>query len=159
MCIRDSVSLYCGALAVVITLAHDRYLVSLFIWGSGSLSVIGWTPLHDLLIKLLLTSIPLIWLLRPLEVIEIGDSSTQAVGINVTAIRLFAICVASAIAAFVTASVGVIGFVGLCAPLIARLSGARRFRTRLLWSAVIGCLLYTSPSPRDATLSRMPSSA
>ena len=23
----------------------------------------------------------------------------------------------------------------------------------------IGCLLYTSPSPRDATLSRMPSSA
>ena len=26
-----------------------------------------------------------------------------------------------------------------------------------LWSA--SCLLYTSPSPRDATLSRMPSSA
>ena len=26
-------------------------------------------------------------------------------------------------------------------------------------SAVAGCLLYTSPSPRDATLSRMPSSA
>ena len=25
--------------------------------------------------------------------------------------------------------------------------------------AVISCLLYTSPSPRDATLSRMPSSA
>ena len=24
---------------------------------------------------------------------------------------------------------------------------------------VFGCLLYTSPSPRDATLSRMPSSA
>ena len=24
---------------------------------------------------------------------------------------------------------------------------------------VVGCLLYTSPSPRDATLSRMPSSA
>ena len=26
-------------------------------------------------------------------------------------------------------------------------------------NAIIGCLLYTSPSPRDATLSRMPSSA
>ena len=24
---------------------------------------------------------------------------------------------------------------------------------------ILGCLLYTSPSPRDATLSRMPSSA
>ena len=27
------------------------------------------------------------------------------------------------------------------------------------WSACYTCLLYTSPSPRDATLSRMPSSA
>ena len=26
-------------------------------------------------------------------------------------------------------------------------------------TGLIGCLLYTSPSPRDATLSRMPSSA
>ena len=26
-------------------------------------------------------------------------------------------------------------------------------------NVLIGCLLYTSPSPRDATLSRMPSSA
>ena len=33
---------------------------------------------------------------------------------------------------------------------------------RCIWTAVmliITCLLYTSPSPRDATLSRMPSSA
>ena len=28
-----------------------------------------------------------------------------------------------------------------------------------LYEREIGCLLYTSPSPRDATLSRMPSSA
>ena len=29
----------------------------------------------------------------------------------------------------------------------------------VLTDALQGCLLYTSPSPRDATLSRMPSSA
>ena len=29
----------------------------------------------------------------------------------------------------------------------------------LVFYGAIGCLLYTSPSPRDATLSRMPSSA
>ena len=28
-----------------------------------------------------------------------------------------------------------------------------------VWLALIGCLLYTSPSPRDGLLSRMPSSA
>ena len=31
--------------------------------------------------------------------------------------------------------------------------------TALLTLLGVGCLLYTSPSPRDATLSRMPSSA
>ena len=45
--------------------------------------------------------------------------------------------------------------------------GVSEFAARF-WSAVLGtgsvvltylCLLYTSPSPRDATLSRMPSSA
>ena len=30
---------------------------------------------------------------------------------------------------------------------------------RPIWIYVGSCLLYTSPSPRDATLSRMPSSA
>ena len=35
---------------------------------------------------------------------------------------------------------------------------AGRYRQRLL-KQLVACLLYTSPSPRDATLSRMPSSA
>ena len=38
--------------------------------------------------------------------------------------------------------------------LIAGILAAQSFQTR-----ITGCLLYTSPSPRDATLSRMPSSA
>ena len=32
-------------------------------------------------------------------------------------------------------------------------------RRRLILAVLLACLLYTSPSPRDATLSRMPSSA
>ena len=31
--------------------------------------------------------------------------------------------------------------------------------TFYVWSSIISCLLYTSPSPRDRTRSRMPSSA
>ena len=38
-------------------------------------------------------------------------------------------------------------------------NGSReRIRNQRQWDALV-CLLYTSPSPRDATLSRMPSSA
>ena len=135
------VSLYCGALSVVVTLANDRYLVGLFVWGSGSLSVTGWEAVTDLLVRVVLAALPLLWLWRPLEVLEIGDAASQGVGVGVTQLRGIAVAIAVLIAAFVTASVGVIGFIGLCAPLIARLAGARRFRERILWSAAIGALL------------------
>ena len=39
------------------------------------------------------------------------------------------------------------------------LSGGQRQRVLLARALYQDCLLYTSPSPRDATLSRMPSSA
>ena len=39
------------------------------------------------------------------------------------------------------------------------LQGRFKVVGQVLLGAFIGCLLYTSPSPRDATLSRMPSSA
>ena len=39
------------------------------------------------------------------------------------------------------------------------MSDGNELTSDLLPTRVMGCLLYTSPSPRDATLSRMPSSA
>ena len=41
---------------------------------------------------------------------------------------------------------------------VAKISNCYKNITQLLKSAII-CLLYTSPSPRDRTRSRMPSSA
>ena len=43
----------------------------------------------------------------------------------------------------------------LCKDVGARLSGSEEADAAILW----GCLLYTSPSPRDQRGSRMPSSA
>ena len=44
-------------------------------------------------------------------------------------------------------------------PLINKMVSVEVKGTLLLAAEGINCLLYTSPSPRDATLSRMPSSA
>jgi len=150
------ISLYCGSLAVIITLAKDRYLVGLFVWGSGSLSQQGWQPSIDLAIRVALSLLPLIWLWRPLDLLELGDETSQGLGVSVVRIRAIAIGTAVLVSAFVTSAVGVIGFIGLCAPLLARLSGANRFGARLIWSAIIGALmllltdaslqLWTSPA-------------
>ena len=45
-------------------------------------------------------------------------------------------------------------------PIVSKLPEEEREEARKqLYAAAGSCLLYTSPSPRDATLSRMPSSA
>ncbi|WP_255616774.1 Fe(3+)-hydroxamate ABC transporter permease FhuB [Aurantimonas sp. VKM B-3413] len=135
------VSLYCGALAAILVLLNDRYLVSLFIWGAGSLSQQGWQPALDLALRLALLVLPAALLVRPLSLIDLGDESGRALGLSVGRLRFLAVALSVLLAAFVASAVGVIGFVGLVAPLLARLAGARRFGERLLFSTVIGALL------------------
>lgn len=143
------VSLYCGALSALLVLLRDRVLVSLFIWGSGSLSQQSWEPSVALTWRLGLVAVPLALLLRPLSLLDLGDDSARSLGLSVARLRVAAIAIAAALSAFVTSAVGVIGFVGLVAPILARLAGARRFGEQLVWSTLTGALLLLLT---DATL-------
>jgi iron complex transport system permease protein len=143
------ISLYCGAVSAMLILIKDRVLGSLFIWGNGSLSQQSWEPSIALAWRLAILSVPLVLLIRPLSLLDLGDDSVRALGLPVGRLRVAAIGIAAGFAAFVTSAVGVIGFVGLVAPSLARLAGARRFSARLLWSTVIGVLVLVLT---DATL-------
>ena len=135
------VSLYAGALSALLVLLRDRLLVGMFVWGSGSLSQQSWDPSIALAWRLALLAVPLLLLVRPLSVLDLGEDGARALGLRVTRLRVGAVGLAVALSAFVTSAVGVIGFVGLVAPILARVSGARLFGERLLWSTVIGALL------------------
>lgn len=135
------VSLYCGALAAILVLVNDRYLVSLFIWGAGSLSQQGWQPSIDLVWRLALVALPIALIVRPLSLLDLGDEAVRALGIPLARLRIGAVALAVLLAAFVTSAVGVIGFIGLVAPVLARLAGANRFGPRLVWSTLIGAFL------------------
>lgn len=135
------ISLYCGALSALLVLVGDRFMASLFIWGSGSLSVQSWQPVTDLLLRISISVVPLIWLLRPLAILDTDESIASGLGINIVRTRVIALTCAVALTAFVTSAVGIIGFIGLVAPIIARLSGADRFLPRLIHSGIIGGFL------------------
>jgi ferric hydroxamate transport system permease protein len=135
------VSLYCGAVATILVLLKDRYLVGLFIWGSGSLSQQSWMPTRNLALRLGVSLIPLVALLRPLSLFDAGEQAAGSLGVSIERIRVLSVGVAVLMAAFVTSTVGMIGFIDLAGPVLARLSGARHFQARLLWSGVISALL------------------
>ncbi len=135
------VSLYCGAAATLLVLLNDRYLASLFIWGAGSLSQQDWSIPLGLLWKLAIPMFAAGFLIRPLTLLNAGDEAAQSLGASPARLRLLTVLVAVALAAFVTSAVGVIGFIGLAAPVIARMSGARTVQSQIIWSTLIGALL------------------
>jgi iron complex transport system permease protein len=140
-------SLWCGALAAILTYLNQRYLASLFIWGAGSLAQQSWVIPLSLIWKLGLVAIVSALLIRPLSLLDLGESSSAALGVRLARLRIVVVACAVALAAFVTSAVGVIGFIGLIAPTLARLSGARRPAQLILWSPLIGAgLLFLADS-------------
>jgi len=134
-------SLYCAALAALISLFNSHYLAGLFLWGAGSLSQQDWSQPAYLAPRLAGAALAAVLLVRPLTLLGLDDANARSLGLSLAAARLGALVVAIALTGFVVASVGCIGFVGLAAPALARISGARRVGTRLLASALIGAAL------------------
>ncbi|MFK0387018.1 Fe(3+)-hydroxamate ABC transporter permease FhuB [Agrobacterium sp. NPDC090273] len=133
--------LWCGGLSAILTYLNQRYLASLFIWGSGSLSQQSWAIPVSLLWKIAAVAIVCGLITRPLSILDLGDNSSSALGVRAGRLRFIAIACAVALAAFVTSAVGVISFIGLVAPTLSRLAGARRPGQLIFWSPLIGASL------------------
>ncbi|WP_262269198.1 Fe(3+)-hydroxamate ABC transporter permease FhuB [Microvirga yunnanensis] len=135
------VSLIAMALSATLILAHGEYMMSLLIWGSGSLTQQGWGPAQALAVTLLFSSVACFLLIRPLELLSLADASARSLGVNLPALRLATLAVAVWLATTVTAEVGVLGFVGLAAATLARLGGARTQRDTLVAAPLIGAVI------------------
>ncbi len=138
------VTLYCGAASAVLTLFNHDLLVSIFIWGAGYLDQQDWSGVWFLLPRLIVLFGSTALLIRPMTVLTLDDANARSVGLPLEAYRILALALGAALTAVITASVGVISFVGLAAPALARASGARRTGHYLLWSGLIGALLLTA---------------
>lgn len=132
------VGLYCTALGTLLVLFNEHDLAGLFIWGSGSLNLQDWTPVARLLLPLAAGALASGVLARPLGPMSLGDTSARSLGLALAALRAGALATAVGLTAAVVSNFGVIGFVGLGGPLLARLAGARRTSSRLLWGSLVG---------------------
>lgn len=134
-------SLWCGGLAAILIYLNQRYLASLFIWGAGSLAQQSWTIPLSLAWKMTIVAMVCALVMRPLSLLDLGESGSAALGVRLARLRVIVIACAVTLAAVVTSAVGVFGFIGLVAPTLARLSGARRPVQLIFWSPLIGAAL------------------
>ncbi|MBK1697955.1 Fe(3+)-hydroxamate ABC transporter permease FhuB [Rhodovibrio salinarum] len=137
------ISLYLGAVNAGLLLLFQYDLNGLLIWGSGVLTQHDWSELTFLLPRLAAGLLALTLLQRPLSVMTLDDGSAHGLGLNLQRARVLTLAVAVYLTTCVVSAVGVIAFIGLAAPALTRLLGARRMRQRLLWAPAVGGLLLT----------------
>ncbi len=137
------IGLLCASAGAAIILFSGQYLTSMFLWGGGSLAQQSWEPAKTLALRLLIAAGLAALLQRPLAVLALGEAGARNLGLSVRGARFYTVLVAVALAGSVVSQVGMIGFVGLAAPNIARMLGARRAGALLVASPLIGSLLLS----------------
>lgn len=132
------INLWCGALTMLIAIINDRFLLTVLMWGGGLLAQEDSHLLMSLLPWLALCLLALAFLWRPLELLQLPETMVSSLGASPLKIRSAAVLLALVMSALVVNAVGVIGFIGLAAPHLARFGGARTSRQLMLHSALTG---------------------
>ncbi len=133
--------LYCGAVNSLLALFHYDQLQGMFLWGTGALNQQDWSAVQFLLPRLLVAGLLAALLLRPLTLLGLDDGVARNLGLGLSMARFCALGLAIIFSAMLVSAVGIIGFIGLFAPLMAKMLGARRLAHRMMLAPLLGALL------------------
>jgi iron complex transport system permease protein len=136
-----AVNLLLGALATALILLNQQYADNLFIWGAGDLAQNGWSSVEWLLPKLAIGIAIVLFAPRVLTVLSLGTQGAQGRGLNTGIAFLILSMMGVWLVAVSVTVVGLISFVGLIAPNIARSFGFTRSRDELLAAIVFGAIV------------------
>lgn len=129
-----------GAATSLLKVMADPYdqLPAITFWLLGSLAAITTEDILPALPMVLIGLVPLALLRWRINVLSLGDEEARALGIEVGRTRFLVIAAATLITASVTALAGVVGWVGLVIPHIARMLVGPGFGRLLPVSVLIG---------------------
>jgi iron complex transport system permease protein len=126
-----------GALTGLIKYYSNKDDIYTFVlWGMGSFSNVGSSMIPYLIVVVFLALLSAILLIKPLNLLLLGERYAFALGTNVQRNQWFALLIGGFLTAIITAFSGPIAFIGLAVPHLAR----NLFRTsdhRILMPAVI----------------------
>ncbi|KJY84377.1 Fe3+-siderophore ABC transporter permease [Vibrio galatheae] len=135
------INILLGSVATAIIILNAQFAQNIFMWGAGNLTQYSWQWFIWLLPRTAVAVIILIVAPRILTVLKLGQEGATARGLSVmpafAGLMLLAIWLVSA---SITA-VGIISFIGLLTPNIARALGARTPRDELISSLLLGAIL------------------
>ena len=128
------------ALISLVKYTADPYekLPAITFWLMGSLSTASKNDILIILIPFLLGIVPLFLMRWRLNILSLGDDDIKCLGIDVRNLRLIVIGCSTLLTASCVSVAGIIGWVGLIVPHIARMLVGSNFIALLPASALIG---------------------
>ena len=118
-----AVALALQAATSTLLILFQQETTSLFAWGNGSLSQHGLTAFRRAAPVVALATAGAVVLSRRLDLLGLGDDTAAVLGVPVRSTRIVGTIAAVALTAASVTVVGPLGFVGLGAPVLARLLG------------------------------------
>lgn len=100
--------------------ADENALSAMVFWQFGDLEKIGWSNMPIMALAVLIPSIFLYAKSWDLNAIDMGDDVARGLGINVDVTRIAVLIAAALMTSVIISFVGIIGFIGLLAPHLAR---------------------------------------
>lgn len=131
-------SLFISAVVTLIANIADEKYKQIMQWQSGSFSGRGWEPVVYLGAVLLLCTALFILFSRQLDLHTFGDEQAQSAGLDTRKYKAVLLILASVLSGTAVAFAGVIGFVDLIAPHIARRLFGVRHKILIPMSAILG---------------------
>jgi iron complex transport system permease protein len=125
-----AVSYFFNALVTYLMITTDTdSLQAAFLWQIGSVSGASWSDIPLMLIAVVASSVLVQLAARKLNLLSLGDDSAKSLGLDVGKFRVLCLILLSFLIASIIAYTGIIGFVGLISPHMARfiIGGDNRF--------------------------------
>ena len=120
---------------------HEAQVRSAMFWLLGSFAGIQWGDLPLTAIIVTLFMLYIYMFNQDLDVLLLGNHEAAQMGLSVKQLQLSIVIISSIVIATLVSKVGVVGFIGLIIPHLARIMGGPKHRNTLLFSALIGSIV------------------
>ncbi|MEK5253916.1 iron ABC transporter permease [Paenibacillus sp. FSL F4-0125] len=147
-----AVNALCGGVIGLLTIMYSDRLPAAVQWLNGSLAAKGNNALMMVLPYAIVGWILSFFAIRKANIIRLGDQVASNLGENVNQIRILLSLLAVFLAAISVAAIGMIGFVGLVVPHMARMLVGSDYKYLLPMSMALGALVLLIADTGGRTL-------
>lgn len=120
---------------------HEAQVRSAMFWLLGSFAGIQWGDLPLTAIIVILFMLYIYMFNQDLDVLLLGNHEAAQMGLSVKQLQLSIVILSSIVIATLVSKVGVVGFIGLIIPHLARIIGGPKHKHTLVFSALIGSIV------------------